>query len=73
MWHMGGNIFGMHWVWWALGLVLIVWLFFANRKTLPDVGEKKDDPMDILNKKYAAGEISKEEYQEKKHILEESR
>ena len=64
---------GIGWIWWALGLILIIWLFFANRKTLPDIGEKKDKHMDVLNKRYAAGEISKEEYLEKKHVLEGSR
>lgn len=71
MWRMG-EFLGMHWIWWALGVLLLVWLFFANRKRLPDIGEKKDNPRDILNKRYAAGEISKEEYEEKKHILEGS-
>jgi putative membrane protein len=31
---------------------------------------KKDSPLDILQKRFAAGEITTEEYQEKKKILE---
>jgi len=31
---------------------------------------KKDSPLDILRKRFASGEITKEEYQEKKEILE---
>ena len=70
MWNThGGNILGIYWVWWLLGTILLAWLFFANRKTLPDVGEKKDDPVDILNKRYAAGEITKEEYEKQKQEL----
>lgn len=37
----------------------------VNRKTLPNVGEKRYGTMDILNKRYAAGQISKEEYEGK--------
>jgi putative membrane protein len=31
---------------------------------------KKDSPLDILQKRFASGEITNEEYQEKKNILE---
>jgi putative membrane protein len=31
---------------------------------------KKDSPLDILQKRFASGEITNEEYQEKKKILE---
>ena len=32
---------------------------------------RKDSPLDVLRKRFAAGEIQTEEYQEKKKILED--
>lgn len=45
---------------------LIVWL--ANR-TRTAVGEGRESPLDILKRRYASGEINREEYERMKEEL----
>ncbi len=56
-------------IWWFLWITLLFWIF-ALPYDIPGQRKKKDSPFDILKKRFAAGEITKEEYQEKKHLLE---
>ncbi len=66
-----GNMFLMPVVW-IVVLGLIIW---AVVTTIHSPGEsdstahKADSPLDILKRRYAQGEIDKEEYQEKKKDL----
>lgn len=70
MWHYDGHHFwGMHWFWWILWLIFIFWIFVIPYD-IPGQRKKKDSPLDILKRRFAAGEINKEEYEEKKSILE---
>lgn len=48
------------------GTILIFWWFASQSKT---ERSSKSSAMDILNERYAKGDISKEEYQEKKKEL----
>jgi putative membrane protein len=48
-----------------LGWICVVDFF----PPLPGMKNKKDTPLDILQKRYANGEISKEEFLEKSAIL----
>ena len=48
---------------------MLFWIF-AIPYDIPGQRMKKDSPLDILKKRFAAGEIQTEEYQEKKLILE---
>ncbi len=59
---------GMHFLWWIIWLFLLIWIF-AIPYNIPYQRYKKDSPLDILKKRYAKGEISKEEYQEAKKTL----
>ena len=60
----------MHLLWWIFwGLLLIVifatpWLALGRRR-------KEESPLEILKRKYASGELSTEEYEERKAVLEE--
>lgn len=70
MWHYDGHhLWGMHWFWWILWVIFIFWVF-ATPYDIPGQRKKKDSPLDILKKRFASGEINKEEYEEKKRILE---
>jgi putative membrane protein len=60
---------GMHLIWWAVWIVLLFWIF-ALPYRIPLQRYKKDSPLDILRRRFASGEITNEEYQEKKKILE---
>ena len=63
---------GMGWGW-IIGLIIlafVIWLIVkvVNRKKTPDQPDNKN-PQDILKERYAKGEISKEEYEEKKRTI----
>ncbi|HRH44270.1 MAG TPA: SHOCT domain-containing protein [Pyrinomonadaceae bacterium] len=65
----GYHFFGMHLLWWFFWIVLVVTLF-GWFDTVPKRRIRKDSPLDILQKRFASGEITAEEYQEKKNVLE---
>ena len=66
-----GHFWGMHFIWWIIWLVLLIWIF-ATPYDIPGQKKKKDAPLDILNRRYANGELSKEEYEERKKVLQHS-
>lgn len=59
---------GMHIVWWLIWGSLLFWIF-ASPYTIPGQRSTKNSPLDILKKRFAAGEIDEEEYQKRKKIL----
>jgi len=80
---MAGSEFGDFSFWWLFPLVMIALCFFMMRgrrgESICGFGshhkESKlinasDSPMDILDKRYALGEISEEEYKERKCTLD---
>ncbi len=70
MWHYEGHHFwGMHWFWWIIWIVLIIWIF-AIPWDIPGQRTKKESPLDIAKRRYAAGEITLEEYETIKKQLE---
>lgn len=60
---------GMNPIWWFLWIVLLIWIF-ATPYDIPGQRKRKNAPLDILQRRFASGEINNEEYQEKKKILE---
>ncbi len=69
MWHMyEHHYWGMHFFWWLFWLILVLWLFSIRRKNLGQQ-TKEDSPLEILKKRFAKGEITKEEYEEIKNTL----
>ena len=62
---------GFMWIFWVLVLVAIV---VVAKATMPSNarrnGTHEDSALSILDKRYARGEIGREEYREKKRELE---
>ncbi|MFT7233129.1 MAG: putative membrane protein [Cyclobacteriaceae bacterium] len=65
----GYHFYGMHLFWWFIWVVLLFWIF-ALPYNIPGQRSKKETPLDLLNKRLASGQISKEEYLEKKELLQ---
>jgi len=62
---------GFMWIIWVVVIIAIILL----AKGYLSPGEKESEPMgesalDVLKKRYARGEISKEEFEEKKKFLQ---
>ncbi len=75
-WMMGG--FGWMWlmpVFWIFFLGLIIWAVIALVRGVSQPGgsnsgsSRPDSALEVLKKRYARGEINKEEYEEKKKNL----
>jgi putative membrane protein len=65
-----GNFFwGMDVIWWVAWIFLLIWIF-AIPYDIPGQRRRRDSALDILKARFAAGQITKEEYQESKKILE---
>ncbi len=62
------NFIGMHFVWWLVWGVLLFWIF-ALPYNIPGQRKRKETPLDILHRRFAAGEIELEEYREKLNML----
>jgi putative membrane protein len=75
MFHGDYWMWGMHAGWWFFLLIVLIgvfWIFSASRRA--DRGPQSSDPaspLDILKRRYAEGEISTEEYEERKRNLEQ--
>jgi putative membrane protein len=61
----GFNFVGMHLFWWTIWMFMLVWIF-AMPYNIPEQRSKRETPLDILKRRFVLGEISKEEYQERK-------
>ncbi|HEX6146449.1 MAG TPA: SHOCT domain-containing protein [Acidimicrobiia bacterium] len=55
---------------WVTIVVLVIW---AVRSATATKNRSESDALDILERRYAGGEIEKEEFEERKRILVESR
>lgn len=65
------NIYlGMNIIWWAIWILLLFWIF-AIPYDIPGQRRKKDTAFEMLQKRYANGQITEAEYSDKKRILEE--
>lgn len=75
MLHGDGYMFfggGFMWIFWILLFVAVIWAMKAisgGSKEKSGKLQNNDTPLDILKKRYAQGEIDKEEYEEKKGLL----
>ncbi len=61
---------GYMWLFWFLILVGIVLLvFWLSRQNRPTESKKSEDALEILKKRYARGEIDREDFMERKKDL----
>jgi putative membrane protein len=72
---MGWFGFGFGFIFMILFWGIIIWLIVAlirglSKHNQPGVETKNKTPLEILKKRYAKGEIEKEEFEEKKRNLE---
>lgn len=70
------GMFGGMWFGWLLGIVIIVLVIWVviqisnkNQQTNSTNMIGKETPLDILKKRYAKGEITKEQFEEMKNDL----
>ncbi len=62
------HFWGMHLIWWIFWL-LLVFSFFALIEPVPRRGKRRPSSLDILQREYAAGRMTTEEYEERKNVL----
>lgn len=62
-----GMFGGMHVIWWLIWIAVLVWFLFlpSGRRGMI----RKETPLEILQRRYARGEITKEEYEEARKTL----
>lgn len=63
-------------VFWIVIAVAAGWVFFRmlrNEGGMPVSTERRETPLETLERRYAEGEISTEEYEERKRRLRQSR
>lgn len=75
----GWNVTGWSIVWMSL-MMLVFWgglaaivVFLVRSGRDRDETKVGEDATDVLRRRYAAGEISREEFDEKRRVLEETR
>jgi putative membrane protein len=69
--HMGGwgwAAFG--WVFMVLIVVLVVWLIWSTTSGVRQRPTRRPSALDVLDERYARGEIDRDEYQQRKDDLE---
>lgn len=65
----GYHFWGMHLIWWFIWIFFLIWIF-ATPWDVPGQRKRKDSPLNILHKRFASGQITKEVYLEHKKLLE---
>lgn len=69
MFYDGYHVWGMHLIWWFVWGMFLFWIFFIPYQ-IPGQRWRRYSPLDLLQTRLASGEITIEEYNERKQILE---
>jgi putative membrane protein len=64
----GYHFWGMHLIWWFIWGFILMWIFTIPY-AIPGQRWQRNSSLDILQQRFATGEISVEEYKERKKIL----
>lgn len=75
MFHDSAYMVGMHWLWWLLWLPLLGIIFFSPwgrsaRRDKPSRETPPETPPEVLRRRLAAGEITPQEYEQCKALLD---
>lgn len=71
MWHGAGwSFFGMHLMWWFAWIVILSTVFTTFTPVPRNHLKAGVRALDILRRRYAAGQVSTEEYERRKAVLE---
>lgn len=62
------HFIGMHWIWWLIITAIILLMVFDVIPRRSQI-EPEENALDILKKRFARGEIEREEFEERKRIL----
>lgn len=60
------EMFGINWIWCTVFLLGLIALFFIPFND----NQKKETPLDVLHKNFAAGKLTVAEYEERKGVLD---
>lgn len=65
------NMMGMHAIWWVfwIGLVIAL-LFWGGGSSSARRGKPRETPHETLRRRLASGEVSSEEYEKRKTLLD---
>ena len=64
------SFFGMHFVWWFIWMAIILGAFTTYTPIPKSQLKTGELALDILRRRYAAGQITTEEYERRKVVLE---
>lgn len=76
-WHHDGYMMGWHWGWGLLGLVIAVLVIWGVTRAMASGGERsgvtaEDDAERTLRRRFAEGEITREEFEARLKVLRDS-
>lgn len=61
-----------HWLFWLALLALVIWLrIILSRRSRSNDGDTPKSALELLNERYARGEIDREEYLQRRKGIEE--
>ena len=66
--HIGGSFWGMHFFWGLFWVAAVMLLFSPMTPVSP--GRRRETPLQVLQRRYATGEVTTVEYEERKATLE---
>ncbi len=72
MWGLGGWWMMIFWIIAVVAVIFFVKWLVERGRTGREESEKQEHPLDILKKRYARGEIDREEFEQKRKDLTES-
>ncbi len=65
----GYHFVGIHFAWWLIWVVIIFWIF-ATPYNIPGQRAKNRSALHLLKKRLTSGQINKEEFLEKRKLLQ---